>query len=177
MTQAKMSTICNMWVIVSRSIYFCEQHIAKDHAGGRWSRQVQRFAVCLFIGALCEKSGGHRRETAAPISAASLRDGEGVKLTTQSLNSLPVRTFLGYRGGAFAAPKSRHGERTQSVSLLGVKRTCLFAPHMSANDPKRTYHRNFRRSLDQRAIPEPGLIVVRYFTTSQSFLSCPARCV
>ena len=23
-------------------------------------------------------------------------------------------------------------------SLLGVKRTCLFAPHMSANDPKRT---------------------------------------
>jgi hypothetical protein len=26
----------------------------------------------------------------------------------------------------------------QSMSLLGIKRTCLFALHMSANDPKRT---------------------------------------
>src|ERR1700755_3524095 len=28
---------------------------------------------------------------------------------------------------------------TLSRSLLGVKRTCPFAPHMSAHDPKRTF--------------------------------------
>jgi len=29
-------------------------------------------------------------------------------------------------------------QKTQSMSLLGVKRTCRFALHMSAYDPKRT---------------------------------------
>jgi hypothetical protein len=42
----------------------------------------------------------------------------------------------------FAAPVRFEGgedrRSAQSVSLLGVKRTCVFAAHMSAFDPKRT---------------------------------------
>src|SRR6516225_392020 len=34
--------------------------------------------------------------------------------------------------------------KTQSMSLLGAKRTSLVAPHMSAFDPKRTFQRPFR---------------------------------
>src|SRR5262249_40877085 len=44
-------------------------------------------------------------------------------------------------GGNVECPllaQSRHPEKTQSMSLLGVKRTCRFALHMSAFDPKRT---------------------------------------
>ena len=34
--------------------------------------------------------------------------------------------------------RDKHVPKTQSVSLLGVKRTWPIAVHMSANDPKRT---------------------------------------
>ncbi|MGC2686044.1 MAG: hypothetical protein WA375_00335, partial [Pseudolabrys sp.] len=36
-------------------------------------------------------------------------------------------------------PFGGHAEKTQSMSLLGVKRTWIDAPHMSAFDPKRTF--------------------------------------
>src|SRR5262245_37259707 len=45
--------------------------------------------------------------------------------------------------------------KTQSMSLLGVKRTSLFAAHMSAYDPKRTFGWN-RTGCSERNPPKGG---------------------
>src|SRR5262249_24436221 len=42
--------------------------------------------------------------------------------------------------------------KTQSMSLLGVKRTCLFALQMSAFDPKRTSGPPFRNLANEYAL-------------------------
>jgi len=44
---------------------------------------------------------------------------------------------------------SGHGLLHRTCPLLGVKRTCPFALHMSANDPKRTFGPTSNLQIDR----------------------------
>jgi hypothetical protein len=73
--------------------------------------------------------GGNRRGLRAMREQFNVRF-EGVNRTWEGALK-PCDVYFWPFGG--------HAEKTQSMSLLGVKRTWIDAPHMSAFDPKRTF--------------------------------------
>src|SRR5512132_3886690 len=61
--------------------------------------------------------------------------------------------------GSCRRATGRPHENTQSMSLMGVKRTCPIAVHMSAFDPKRTSERAFAHPSKRGRLSAAALLM------------------
>src|SRR5262245_23750934 len=70
-------------------------------------------------------------------SSACSKPSPAARVAVRS-QSDAVSNLMPRLGRGCRSTQNGHAEKTQSMSLFGVKRTCRIAPHMSAFDPKRT---------------------------------------
>jgi hypothetical protein len=87
--------------------------------------------------ALAKLSINFRRDEGLMKEAVKCR-GESRCADEYPLSDNSAQSWILARDGWSANDPKRTSENTHFVLLPGVKRTCPFAPHMSAYDPKRT---------------------------------------